>query len=85
MSETEYLGRLDGELFARAAAAYYRAPRDDQAGQPVPHRSYSAKHEGRQYVVLASNDTLLAVYRMRQSGMLKRMRRWPREIEDGRL
>jgi hypothetical protein len=80
-SETHHPGRLNDDLFARAAAAYYRAPRADADGQPAARHSYLAEHEGRQYVVLASTDAFLAVYRIRQSGMLKRMRRWPKDIE----
>jgi hypothetical protein len=83
-SETHHLGRLNDDLFARAAAAYYRAPRDAGDGQPMAHHSYLAEHAGRQYVVLANTHTFLAVYRIRQSGMLKRLRRWPKDIEDGR-
>jgi hypothetical protein len=37
---------------------------------------------GRGYVVLRDKQgRLLAVYRHRPSGMLRRLRRWPREIE----
>jgi hypothetical protein len=84
MSETYHLGRLTDDLFARAAAAYYRGPHDADDGQPMPYQSYLAEHEGRQYIVLANTRTFLAVYRIRQSGMLKRLRRWPKEVEDGR-
>jgi hypothetical protein len=64
-------------LRARALAAYYRAPRGI-AGTPtdIAHRSL----DGRAYVVLASDTAVLAVYRITNSGQLRRLRRWPAEL-----
>jgi hypothetical protein len=34
------------------------------------------------YVVLENVNGVLAVYRVRNDGMLRRMRRWPKAIEE---
>ena len=83
-SETQHLGPVPPDLYARAAAAYYRSPHDPEDGAPMAHHSYMAEHDGRQYLVLANPRAFLAVYRIRTSGMLKKLRRWPKAIEDGR-
>jgi hypothetical protein len=38
-------------------------------------------HNGRRYVVLQNVNGVLAVYRVRHDGILKRLRRWPKDIE----
>jgi hypothetical protein len=38
-------------------------------------------HEGHKYVVLRNVRGALAVYRVRNDGMLKRMKRWPVAID----
>jgi hypothetical protein len=40
-----------------------------------------AEHAGRTYVTLSNVNGMLAVYRVRNDGMLKRLRRWPHEID----
>jgi len=67
---------------SRAMAAYFRAAPAwrgtiDQPASPPDH----VELEGRHYVVLRNIRGILAVYRVRNSGALKRLRRWPREIE----
>jgi hypothetical protein len=66
------------DLTRRAVVAYYRTggeqPRDDLSG-PV-------EHAGRTYVVLRSGYQVLAVYRLKTTGMLKRLKRWPAVIEN---
>lgn len=74
----------DGTLIPRAMAAYYRAAaREPGPGEPpIPGRdSYVIDHGGKAYVVLTNVNGLLAVYRVRTDGMLKRLRRWPVAIE----
>ncbi len=76
-----YPGRVD-ELTARAVVAYYRT------GGDVQPNSYSGvcEHAGLKYVVLRNNTVgILAVFRVHNSGSLKRMvRRWPKAIETPR-
>ncbi len=64
------------ELTGRAFAAYFRSGGTDQPGND----SGPAELDGRQYVVLRNVNGVLAVYRVRTSGALKRLRRWPREV-----
>jgi hypothetical protein len=39
------------------------------------------EHQGKRYVVLKNAKGVLAVYRVRTSGALKRLRRWPAGLE----
>ena len=72
----------DDTILARAFAAYYRSASRD--GVPSPDQpantSYVTEHEGKRYVVLENVNGVLAVYRIRTSGALKELRRWPKEI-----
>jgi hypothetical protein len=38
--------------------------------------------DDKDYVVLRNGKGVLAVYRVRHDGMLKRLRRWPAELEE---
>jgi hypothetical protein len=65
----------------RALAAWYRA---GATGNAPSARMASAG--GREYVVLRGQRALggpviVAVYRVRNDGVLKGLRRWPRELE----
>jgi hypothetical protein len=61
------------DLTVRAFGAYFRSgSRDQPAGD-----SGVIDLDGRRYVVLRNADRVLAVYRVRTSGVLKRLRRWP--------
>lgn len=64
------------ELLQRAKAAYYRSGGD----QPPSSASRVAEHDGHVYVVLANVTGLLAVYRFRNDGQLKKLKRWPAEL-----
>ena len=67
------------QLATRAVAAYYRT------GKHAPGVGGADVWEldDRQYVVLHDADSVLAVYRVRPSdGVLRRMRRWPKAIEN---
>lgn len=79
-----YLGS-GGDLVRRALAAYYRAGhRDGLADNQIAipgNSSHLCELDGRQYVVLHNISGVLAVYRVRTSGNLKGLRRWPRELE----
>jgi hypothetical protein len=67
------------ELTARAFAAYFRRPTGAIIDQPA-RDSGPVEWQGKQYVVLRNTNGVLAVYRVRTSGALKRLRRWPRAI-----
>jgi hypothetical protein len=65
------------DLTRRALAAYFRS-----GGFDVPDGADVAEHDGRLYVVLSHASGILAVYRVRGSGALRRMKRWPPEVAD---
>jgi hypothetical protein len=72
------------ELTRRAFAAYFRTAQQDGAAivdQPG-NGSGPVEHEGKTYVVLGNARGTLAVYRVRPSGQLKRLRRWPVEVAE---
>jgi hypothetical protein len=74
----------DDELTLRAFAAYFRTANQDGAtavDQPAG-TSGPVEHEGKTYVVLENIRGTLAVYRVRTSGQLKRLKRWPAEVAD---
>jgi hypothetical protein len=66
----------DGDLTRRALAAYFRGGGTDQpagGGNVI-------EHDGKLYVVLSNVNGTLAVYRVRTDGMLKGLKRWPKEV-----
>jgi len=65
-------------LMKRAYAAYYRA-----GGEPQPstHRSGVESHAHLKYVVLRDDKGVIGVYRVRNDGVLKGMKRWPAPIK----
>ena len=67
----------DKNLARRALAAYFRTGGDEQTST-----ADVVEHEGLNYVVLSSATSTLAVYRIRNDGVLRRMRRWPPAIEN---
>lgn len=67
------------DLVRRAMAAYFRSGGTDQPSTA----SCVAEHEGKAYVVLRNGGRTLAVYRVRTSGLLKRLRRWPTALDAG--
>ena len=66
------------EALRRAFAAYFRTGGNEQ---PSQESSEAITHEGLQYVVLRNVSGLLAVYRVRNDGMLKRLKRWPHSLK----
>ena len=74
--EYKYLGQ--GEYYNRALAAYFRSGGIDRPS------SDSGEYElnGRHYVVLRNIKGTLAVYRVKNDGYLRRLRRWPKELEE---
>jgi len=69
------------DLTRRALVAYLRT--DDTAGGVSEQHSGPVTHQGRTYVVLrpGSGAGVLAVYRYRTTGLLRRLKRWPKAIE----
>lgn len=72
------------DLLNRAMAAYFRAPPEGLEVRQQPGRAESgvAKVAGKRYVVLRNVHGILKVYRVRNDGMLKRLKRWPTELEN---
>jgi hypothetical protein len=71
----------DDELKRRAIAAFCRNTRYPETySQPGWAESTTEKHCGKLYAVLRNGNGLLAVYRVRPNGMLKRLKRWPKAI-----
>lgn len=66
------------ELTSRAYAAYFRS--EGAAADQPSNTSGPVEWQGMTYVVLANAARILAVYRVRTSGALKRLRRWPSQI-----
>ena len=65
------------EIVRRAMAAWFRSGGSDQ-----PPITYGIKeYQKKKYVVLENVNGLLAVYRLRNDGQLKRLKRWPEPIE----
>lgn len=71
----------DDDLTRRAIAAYYRTATATMVDQPAGGGDV-VEHEGKTYVVLSNVRGTLAVYRVRTSGQLKRLRRWPAEVAE---
>jgi hypothetical protein len=72
------------DLTRRAFAAWFRSENDGEAAS-VDQPSTSSgpvEHNGKTYVVLRNVRGTMAVYRVRTSGQLKRLRRWPAEVEE---
>ena len=70
------------DLRRRALAAYYRAETREPGivpQQPAGNGDV-VEHEGRRYVVLNHVEGILAVYRVRNDGQLRKMRRPPKEL-----
>lgn len=68
---------MTDDLIRRALAAYFRTGGTEQpagGGDLV-------EHDGMTYVVLRNVSGILAVYRVRNDGILKRLKRWPAELE----
>jgi hypothetical protein len=67
----------DSDLTRRAMAAWFRTGGTEQPGQG----SGVAEVDGRTYVVLENVHGVMAVYRYTTTGQLKRLKRWPEELD----
>ena len=63
-------------LTRRALAAYFRSRGNEQ---PVSYKV--ERHSKLNYVILRSRNALLACYRIRNDGVLKRLKRLPADLE----
>ena len=72
----------DKDLLRRAYAAYFRSP--DGSGhfkdQPASDSGVEV-HNGKYYVVLRNARGVLMVYRLRNDGALKGLRRYPKAFD----
>jgi hypothetical protein len=66
---------MDQKLIQRAFSAYLQS--DGLTVVQPTSRSSTETIGNLKYVVLRSDHLVLAVYRVRCSGLLRRMRRWP--------
>jgi hypothetical protein len=70
---------MQDDLIDRATAAWFRSePLSDQPDQSLSD-VYSL--DGRTYVVLENIRGPLAVYRLKNDGRLRRLKRWPKALE----
>ena len=76
------MDRIVDHLYQRALAAYFRHPSEAILDQPAEGLSGIEQHNDSQYVVLRSRHRTLAVYRVRNDGQLKRLKRWPKAFND---
>lgn len=81
MADAKWIG--DTEYVDRALAAYHRAKRSPGEVYKQPSRSDSGEveHASKRYVVLANVNGILAVYRIKVDGFLKRLKRWPAALD----
>jgi hypothetical protein len=70
----------EDELLRRAIAAHFRSG-GEYADMPS-RNSEVRDFEEKQYVVLRNVNGTLAVYRVRNDGVLKGLRRWPAELDE---
>jgi len=65
-------------MTTRAMAAWFRS------GQSIQPASTSGVRvcKGKKYVILENANGILAVYRIKNDGFLKRLKRWPKDIEE---
>lgn len=68
----------DNEIINRAIRAYWLAARKQGVSADIPGNiSGIFEDDGKRYVALRNGRGVLALYRVRNDGLLKRLRRWP--------
>ena len=78
----EWPGGEEEDYVRRAIAAFLRNAGPNEL-VPMPANTSSVQeHKGKFYVELHNVNGTLAVYRIRNDGVLKRMKRWPLEVEN---
>lgn len=77
------LARDNEPVINRAFAAHFRAASRAGGRADTPaNDSYLIDHGGKEYVVLCNSRGVMAVYRVRNDGILKGLKRWPKDIEE---
>jgi hypothetical protein len=74
---------MSNDYLPRALAAWYRG---SATGARRQHPSEALSQQvtmpdGKRYVLLANSYGVLGVYRIRPSGLLRMLRRWPKDVE----
>jgi len=70
------------ELITRAMSAYFKALKSTEGVQMQPSNGSGVEVVGGlSYVVLRNVGGVLAVYRVRNDGVLKRLKRWPANLD----
>jgi hypothetical protein len=71
------------DLGRRALAAYFRSASREHlvVDQPINDPAL-VTHAGKTYVVIFNVRGPLAVYRVRNDGLLKRLKRWPTAVAE---
>ncbi|NPV89241.1 MAG: hypothetical protein HPY50_00515 [Firmicutes bacterium] len=64
----------------RAISAYYRTGGPNM--QQPSNSSEEVEYNGKYYVVLRNVNGILAVYRITNTGQLKRLKRWPKALDE---
>jgi hypothetical protein len=84
MENSEWNWCEHGDHYHRAMAAYFRYCKKENyiPDQPSGSSSGECTVQGREYVRLANVRGLLAVYRIKPDGLLRRLKRWPKELEE---
>ncbi len=74
----------DQEVMARALRAYFATEHREstRVDQPSSGGSGVEQLNGKWYAVLRNINGVMRVYRVRNNGALKRLRRWPRALEN---
>lgn len=66
----------DDDLIRRGIAAYFKYTHAPEIADPVAASASTVeKREGRTYIVLRNSARVLAVYRLKPDGLLKKLRR----------
>ncbi len=78
----EYNEDQEEEIMARAFAAYYQYLRKGGYSETQPSNTSCVQdYNGKHYAVLENVNGVLAVYRIKNDGYLKKLQRWPKELE----
>ena len=82
--DCDYMGSADSLGYNygnRAMAAYFREAKKyrDSPDQPTTPEAFEV--EGRLYIVLSNANGILAVYRVKNDGVLRRLKRYPTCLE----
>lgn len=72
---------MNNDYTRRAFAAYFRSDANVTSLQPSSASGVQKAPDGKEYVVLRNTNGILAVYRIKTDGILKRLKRYPADLE----